>query len=299
MYWVRMPAHVGAYGSGHSERMMRVVRSKKIWPFTRELCKAIWFRTGMLRTSFRRLTLRHVMIFSALALHFFSLTMAAAEQSYIVKKNDTLSGIARKHGLSVAELARRNGLARDTKVRIGQRLRIPGQSSPPAGTVLNSGIERAIAGAEVKRGRWKYIVIHHSGVDSGTVKGMDQYHRKVRHMENGLAYHFVIGNGDGMGDGEVAAGRRWAEQLAGGHLASESQNKVALGICLVGNFDKDKPTAKQMRNLEALVAALLDRCNLSARAVKTHQQINVIHTRCPGRNFPARAFLKELRERRK
>jgi len=151
----------------------------------------------------------------------------------------------------------------------------------------------------VKRGRWKYIVIHHSGTPIGSAKGMDRYHREVRHMENGLAYHFVIGNGSGMGDGEVVVGRRWTEQLAGGHVARESQNQVALGICLVGNFDSNKPTPKQMKSLNALIDSLLARCDLSAKGVKTHQQINVMHTRCPGRNFPAHAFLKELRKRNK
>ena len=71
-------------------------------------------------------------------------------------------------------------------------------------------------------------------VDTGTVKGMDRYHREVRHMENGLAYHFVIGNGSGMGDGDIGIGSRWTKQLDGGHLTSERQNQVSLGICLVG-----------------------------------------------------------------
>ena len=223
----------------------------------------------------------------------------AGDALHIVQRSETLTSIARQHGVSVAELAKHNGLERDTKVRVGQSLSIPGKSLSETGRVLSSGVERAIEAAGVKPGRWKYIVIHHSGVDSGTVKGMDRYHREVRHMEHGLAYHFVIGNGNGMGDGFVAVGRRWTEQLDGGHVASEAQNKIALGICLVGNFDRDKPSGKQMQSLEALVVALLGRCDLSASAVRTHQQINIMHTRCPGRNFPTRAFLKELRSRHK
>ena len=45
------------------------------------------------------------------------------------------------------------------------------------------------------------------------MKGMDRYHRDERHMEHGLAYHFVIGNGNGMGDGEIGVGQRWIEDL--------------------------------------------------------------------------------------
>ncbi len=113
-------------------------------------------------------------------------------------------------------------------------------------------------------------------------------------MENGLAYHFVIGNGSGMGDGEIGVSRRWTKQLAGGHLASEAQNQIALGICLVGNFDKHAPTSKEMASLRALVEALMARCNLTPRAVKTHQQINVVHTRCPGAKFPTKSFMESL-----
>ena len=124
---------------------------------------------------------------------------------------------------------------------------------------------------------------------------MDRYHRQTRHMENGLAYHFVIGNGRGMGDGEIAIGRRWTEQLDGGHLASEAQNKIALGICLVGNFDEAQPTASQMWSLDLLVRALMTRCHLQPGAVKTHRQINIIGTRCPGSHFSTRSFLNSLR----
>ena len=146
----------------------------------------------------------------------------------------------------------------------------------------------------MRPGRWQYIVVHHSDVDRGTVKGMDAYHRQVRHMENGLAYHFVIGNGSGMGDGEIAVSRRWTQQLDGGHLASEAQNKVAIGICLVGDFDKQQPTAREMESLRALVEALMARCQLTSRAGKTHQQINIVPTRCPGSKFPTRTFLNSL-----
>jgi hypothetical protein len=139
------------------------------------------------------------------------------------------------------------------------------------------------------------VVIHHSGTDTGSARGMDAYHHKERHMENGLAYHFVIGNGRGMDDGELAVGRRWTEQLDGGHLASESLNQKALGICLVGNFESAVPTEKQLDSLHGLVAGLLKRCKLSTSAVKTHQQINTIYTRCPGRQFPMAQFMKRLK----
>lgn len=225
-------------------------------------------------------------------------TSPGAERTYVVKPHDTLLETARRHGVSVNQLAERNRIARDSHLYVGQRLVIPeaADSPPPAAaSKLSSPVQKAIARAPLASGRWKLIVIHHAAVDEGTVKSLDRYHREQRHMENGLAYHFLIGNGNGMRDGEIAVGNRWKKQLDGGHLHSEAQNKVALGICLIGDFNKHPPTEKQMRSLEDLVRALMQRCKLGADAVKTHQQINVVHTQCPGSKFPSRSFLARLR----
>jgi hypothetical protein len=47
--------------------------------------------------------------------------------------------------------------------------------------------------------------------------------------------------------------------------------------------------------LRSLVMALMARCKLTPRAVKTHQQINIMHTRWPGVKFPANGFLESLK----
>jgi LysM repeat protein len=220
------------------------------------------------------------------------------EQSYVVKPKDTLSGVAQRNGLSVGQLADRNAISPTAKLYVGQRLLIPGATESDSKSVpsrLAPALAKAINQAPVKGGRWQAIVVHHAAVDEGSVKSLDRYHREQRHMENGLAYHFLIGNGNGMGDGEIAVGNRWKKQLDGGHLHSEAQNKIALGICLIGDFNKHPPTARQLRSLEDLVRALMRRCQLDAGAVKTHQQINVVHTQCPGSKFPTRAFLARLK----
>jgi len=230
----------------------------------------------------------------------FGLLLAFAspgrEQTYVVKSRDTLYDIAKRNGITVRQLADRNRIARESQIYVGQRLVIPDSSAAakPALT-LSPSVQRAIAAAPVVPQRWNFIVLHHSAMDEGTPKSLDRYHREVRHMENGLAYHFLIGNGHGMGDGEIAVGNRWKKQLDGGHLHSLAQNKVALGICLIGNFDKHPPSAKQMRSLEALVRALMARCKLDPGDVKTHQQINVVNTKCPGSKFPMRSFLASLK----
>jgi LysM repeat protein len=230
----------------------------------------------------------------ALGFAVLALSATAADKNYTVKRNDTLTDLAHRNGMTVGELAGHNGLKKTDKLRIGQNLVIPDLAT--AREDPDSRLPKGLKNIRVEPAKWKYIVIHHSASPSASVKGMDYYHRVERHMENGLAYHFVIGNGHAMKDGEIAIGGRWTAQLDGGHLASEALNRKAIGICLVGNFDVDRPSKRQMDSLRSLVEYLLARCHLSPEAVKTHQQINPIYTRCPGHNFPVKSFLKELKE---
>ena len=239
---------------------------------------------------------RDAACFLVLALACVAFSVAAADKIYTVKRNDTLTDLAHKNGLTVGELAEHNGLKKTDKLRIGQKLVIPDLSTAREDSAADSRLPKELGKTRVEPGKWKYIVIHHSASPNASVKGMDYYHRVERHMENGLAYHFVIGNGHSMKDGEIAIGRRWTAQLDGGHLASEALNRKAIGICMVGNFDADRPTRRQMESLHSLVEFLLARCHLSVDALKTHQQINPIYTRCPGHNFPVKTFLKELKE---
>jgi murein DD-endopeptidase MepM/ murein hydrolase activator NlpD len=224
-------------------------------------------------------------------------SLAASPRTYVVRKGDTLTSLARTYGLSVAELAESNKLKTTSRLTIGQMLKIPESktaSMPTTATVakaaLPSNVQKAIHTAAVKSGRWRYIIIHHSGEPRGSAAGMNAYHLQVRHMENGLAYHFVIGNGRGMGDGEIAVGKRWSRQLNGGHLASETQNTYSIGVCLVGDFRRDLPTARQLASLKALIEALQHRCNLTSGAVKAHREINTVYTICPGDRFLKDSF---------
>src|SRR2546425_6656871 len=212
--------------------------------------------------------------FLVLALACAWLSVAAADKNYTVKRNDTLTDLAHKNGLTVGELAERNGLKKTDKLRIGQKLVIPDSATAREDSAADSRLPNGLGKIRVEPGKWKYIVIHHSASPSASVKGMDYYHRVERHMENGLAYHFVIGNGHSMKDGEIAIGRRWSAQLDGGHLASEALNRKSIGICLVGNFDRDQPSKRQLESLQSLVEFLLVRCHLRPDAVRIHQQIN-------------------------
>jgi hypothetical protein len=93
----------------------------------------------------------------------------------------------------------------------------------------------------------------------------DYYHKHVRRMQNGLAYHFVIGNGTSTGNGQVEVGDRWRRQINGGHVHSDYLNNISLGICLVGDFNRDQPTRAQLDACEELI-------RLSARPLRQNRE---------------------------
>lgn len=51
---------------------------------------------------------------------------------HIVRRGETLSSIARRYGVSVQALAAANGIGNINRIRIGQRLVIPGRGAAPA-----------------------------------------------------------------------------------------------------------------------------------------------------------------------
>lgn len=217
---------------------------------------------------------------------------------YKVRSGDNLSDIAQKYGVSLKTLTSFNKISRADKIKIGQLIKIPLAPDAAArihhGPQLSSSSLKDMDRIRSAPRRWKHIVIHHSATKNGSPKGMDSYHRNERGMENGLAYHFVIGNGQGMKDGELFIGDRWKKQLNGGHLSSSALNQVSIGICLVGDFSKTRPTAKQMATLEALVEYLMEKANIPASLVTTHTLIHPNHTVCPGKHFPIASFKASL-----
>jgi hypothetical protein len=152
---------------------------------------------------------------------------------------------------------------------------------------LSKGVRDAIDRAPVAKRRWRYIVIHNSGTRQGNAKAFDYYHLRIRKMKNGLAYHFVVGNGSSSGDGQIEIGNRWTRQINGGHVHSDYLNNIALGICLVGDFNRDTPTQRQINATAELVRYLRNRVGKIERQeaiLKAHREINPPRwaTDCPG-----------------
>ncbi|HJN83036.1 MAG TPA: LysM peptidoglycan-binding domain-containing protein, partial [Verrucomicrobiota bacterium] len=117
--------------------------------------------------------------------------------TYTIHKGDTLSTIAKKHKTTAAAIAKANGIKNPNTIQPGQKLKITigtaKKTTKPGPAAIASLTLREINRPRIRRNRWKHIVIHHSADSNNSIRGMEHYHRRVRRMENGLAYHFVIG----------------------------------------------------------------------------------------------------------
>ena len=245
---------------------------------------------------------------------------SAAPKTWVkVQKGDTLSKIARENGVKLEDLRKWNGLSADT-IRPGDLLRIraPTPASPKGVTATPSAPPKPPAAApkkpaapdwrfiqpvrsqiEAPKNRlrdWEYIVVHHSGTSGGNAKIFDYFHAEERGMENGMAYHFVIGNGTDSGDGQIEVGNRWRRQIQGGHLASETLNEIAIGICLVGDFSRSRLGPRQAASLIELVQYLRKMMPDQRLKFRTHREINTRPTECPGRLFPTQALREILNQ---
>jgi len=144
----------------------------------------------------------------------------------------------------------------------------------------------------LQRDKWKHIIGHHSATPNGNAAIFDRYHREFCHMEYGLAYHFIIGNGTDSAAGQIEIGPRWTEQLRGGHVKNLAWDENSIGICLVGNFEETYPTKKQIGAFIQLTGFLKRDLLADKPALLLHREIPGEQTLCPGANFPANRIHK-------
>lgn len=143
---------------------------------------------------------------------------------------------------------------------------------------------------------WKHIVLHHSATLQGSLASIHREHSQRVDAQGkpwrGIAYHFVIGNGQGMRDGEVQATFRWDEQTEGAHAGDLEYNQQGIGICLIGNFDETSPTAAQLLSVQTLVSRLQKQFRIPTEQVVAHRSVKA--TSCPGKYFPMQQMVTAL-----
>ncbi|MES9990861.1 MAG: peptidoglycan recognition family protein [Candidatus Thiodiazotropha sp.] len=154
------------------------------------------------------------------------------------------------------------------------------------------------AGAIYWPHRWKYIVVHHSAGDFGTIEFLQRVHRQRQAGDpiDAIPYHYVIGNGNGMEEGEIGSDWRQRYGIWGAHVSGRNmdRNLRGIGICLIGNFDIDPVPEGQYVALVALTKALMSKYQILVENVSGHGHTEGELTNCPGKHFPMQRFLKEI-----
>jgi hypothetical protein len=163
--------------------------------------------------------------------------------------------------------------------------------------VLQNGIAEA-NDVQAPVRNWEFVVIHHSATLSGSLESIHREHQSRRDGSGnpwlGIGYHFVIGNGAGMADGQISSTFRWKQQIHGAHSGSLQYNDRGIGICLIGNFEKSRPSPAQLEAVTELLKLLAERYRIPSTKIVGHKNIRA--TACPGRHFPMTDVVDKLKQ---
>jgi N-acetyl-anhydromuramyl-L-alanine amidase AmpD len=114
--------------------------------------------------------------------------------------------------------------------------------------------------------------------------------RRYHINENGwkdIGYHYGI---ERVGDEYVILPGR-AENEVGAHTKEQKMNFQSLGICVVGNYDNERPPERAFKLLIDLCVRLCRKYDIPTGNIKAHHDYASYKT-CPGKMFP----MAELRE---
>jgi hypothetical protein len=128
------------------------------------------------------------------------------------------------------------------------------------------------------------ITVHHDAFTSvglssersvaTRIESIRRAHRQRGSEWVDIGYHYIID----------PSGRVWEGRpitIEGAHVSKTNEHN--LGICVLGNFDEQRPTSDTLNTLDSFVAYQARLHRVSMRNVFTHQELKP--TACPGRNL--------------
>lgn len=119
----------------------------------------------------------------------------------------------------------------------------------------------------------KFIAVHHSQRKIDSVKRIKDLHIKINKWED-IGYHWLIDK-----KGKLYEGR--LEKFIGAHVLGH--NKNSLGICLIGNFDEETPTKKQMQTLIKFLKEKIKKFKIPVKNILGHREFSGVKKTCPGK----------------
>jgi hypothetical protein len=129
------------------------------------------------------------------------------------------------------------------------------------------------------------ITVHHDGLDdlvyatdtASMAARIDHY--RMGHRGKGWAdigYHLIIDRSGTLWQGRAI---RWQ----GAHVKNHNEGNI--GVLVMGNFERQQPTAAQMKTLDRVLRDLMRTYRVSKSRVYTHREWPDAETACPGRNL--------------
>jgi len=159
-----------------------------------------------------------------------------------------------------------------------------GGDAPPSGVVPRS---RWAKGAPIPQNMNRMLPIrritfHHDGMDifrdtsewtvASRLETIRRSHLNRSPPFGDIGYHYIIDPA-----GRVWQGRPLTWQ--GAHVGR--QNEGNLGICILGNYERQQPNAAQERAIRSFLAGQMAAYRVTADRVHTHRELAA--TACPGR----------------
>jgi hypothetical protein len=133
----------------------------------------------------------------------------------------------------------------------------------------------------------EYITVHHDGMTPFTATDYASSAARIELYRNGhrgrgwgdIGYHFVIDR-----EGRIWEGRSLKWQ--GAHV--RNRNEGNLGILVMGNFDEQAPSDRQLAALERHLRTCMSKYKVPVARVRTHREWDGAKTACPGKNLQSK-----------
>ncbi|MCL1948538.1 MAG: LysM peptidoglycan-binding domain-containing protein [Turicibacter sp.] len=127
------------------------------------------------------------------------------------------------------------------------------------------------------------IIVHHTTSSLSLLQYRNFFRNSKRWARDG--YHYLIRKNGAIYQFTDERSRSWGAGV---------ENATAIHIALNGNFEHQRPTAKQKKALKALIRDIATRRGIPIERVRGHGHIPGQATACPGRNMPRSVWANAL-----